>query len=175
MSLRKKSLEVRNRIKERLNEITKDEGFEFYERFNDLYGKKGGYEVRRIKGTFYSRVKDDWIHKDVSNKWKEELEKLDVGDGFEFEFKPVNKLISIGGHDTKKELLDRWVNGHEDQSYYYDNDSPSGPPQGTAEEYNYRFDNEDFYFTIRITYKDEIGKYTPSGVLKGGCRDKRKS
>ena len=169
-NLRKQSLEVRNKIKERLNEIAKDEGFEFWETYNDLYGKKGGYEVRRIKGYFSG---DDWVHKDVSNKWKEELEKLDVGDDFEFEFKPVNKLLSIGGYAAKKELLDRWVNGHEDQSFYYYDDSPSGPPQGTAEEYNYRFDNLDLYFTIRITYKDELGKYTPGGAIKGGCRDKK--
>ena len=154
--LRNQSLEVRNKIKKRLNEIAKDEGYEFYECYNDLYGKKGGYEVRRIKGLFkHTKNGFEWLHKNVSNKWKKELEKLNVGDDFEFKFLPVNKLFSIGGYDRKKELLDRWVNGYEDQSYYFFDDSPSGPPQGTAEEYNYRFDNEDLYFTIKITYKDE--------------------
>ena len=47
MSLRKQSLEVRNKVKEKLKEIT---GVSFSEYYNDLYGKKGGYEVRRIKG-----------------------------------------------------------------------------------------------------------------------------
>ena len=43
MSLRKQSLEVRNKVKEKLNEIT---GFSFGEEYNDLYGRKDGYEVR---------------------------------------------------------------------------------------------------------------------------------
>ena len=47
-NLRKQSLEIRNKIKERLNEIAKDNGYEFWETYNDLYRKKGGYEVMII-------------------------------------------------------------------------------------------------------------------------------
>ncbi len=104
--LRKQSLEVRNKIKERLNEIAKDNGYEFRETYNDLYGKKGGYDIRRIKGLFkHTENGFEWLHKNVSNKWKKELEKLNVGDDFEFKFLPVNKLFSIGGYDRKKELF----------------------------------------------------------------------
>ena len=136
-STRKRSLEVRKKAKEALNEITTKQDWEFREDYNDLYGRKNGYEVRRLKGSF----KWKWIHKEIWSKWKEEFE--------------------------KKELLDRWVNGHEDQSYYYDNDSPSGPPQGTAEEYEDRFNNEDLFFIIRIIYKDELDAYcTKRGIRK---------
>ena len=36
-----------------------------------------------------------------------------------------------------------------------------------------RWNNLDYYFTIRVIYKEDIGKYTPSGVHKGGSRDKK--
>lgn len=160
---RERSLEVRKKAKEALNEITTKQGWEFSEYYNDLYGRKNGYEVRRLKGSF----KWKYIHKEVWSKWKEEFEKIDFGSEFKVELHPIDKLRSIGGNDAKKELLDRWVNGHEDQSYYYDNDSPSGPPQGTAEEYEDKFNNEDFWFTIRIIYKDELDAYcTKSGRRK---------
>ena len=81
MSLRKQSLEVRNKVKEKLKEIT---GVAFSEYYNDLYGKKGGYEVRRIKGCFHDwstsfeeNIDRDWYHKNDSLKWKEEIDQLD--------------------------------------------------------------------------------------------------
>ena len=176
MSLRKQSLEVRNKVKEKLNEIT---GFTFSEYYNDLYGKKGGFEVRRIKGCFHDRTTDfdskpdrDWHHKNDSLKWKEEIEEMDFGNDFKVEFNPVDKAKSMG-LDNMRENRRRWIEGHKDRSFYYYDDSPSGPPRGTAEEYDYRFNNLDYYFTIRVIYKDDIGKYTPSGVHKGGSRDKK--
>ena len=176
MSLRKQSLEVRNKVKEKLNEIT---GFTFSEYYNDLYGKKGGFEVRRIKGCFHDRATDfyskpdrDWHHKNDSLKWKEEIEAMDFGNDFKVEFNPVDKAKSTG-LEHKEELKRRWVEGHKDESFYYHDDSPSGPPRGTAEEYEDRWNNLDYYFTIRVIYKDDIGKYTPSGVHKGGSRNKK--
>ena len=176
MSLRKQSLEVRNKVKEKLNEIT---GFTFSEYYNDLYGKKGGFEVRRIKGCFHDRATDfdskpdrDWHHKNDSLKWKEEIEVMDFGNDFKVEFNPVDKAKSTG-LEHKEELKRRWVEGHKDESFYYHDDSPSGPPRGTAEEYEDRWNNLDYYFTIRVIYKDDIGKYTPSGVHKGGSRNKK--
>ena len=175
MSLRKQSLEVRNKVKEKLNEIT---GFSFFEYYNDLYGRKGSYEVRRIKGiivnltTNYDENPDkDWHHKNDSLEWKEEIEAMDFGKDFKVEFSPVDKLKSMG-LDWMRESRRRWVEGHKDGSFYYHDDSPSGPPRGTAEEYDYRFNNLDYYFIIRVIYKDEIGRYTPSGVIKDGSRDK---
>jgi len=175
MSLRKQSLEVRNKVKEKLNEIS---GFEFSEEYNDLYGRKGGFEVRRIKGCLHDWSIDhktnpdrDWHHKNDSLKWKEEIEAIDFGNDFKIEFNPVSKAKSMG-LDWMKESRRRWVEGHKDGSFYYYDDSPSGPPRGTAEEYDYRFNNLDLYFTIRVIYKDEIGRYTPSGVIKDGSRDK---
>ncbi len=175
MSLRKQSLEVRNKIKEELNDIT---GFTFGEYYNDLYGRKGGYEVRRIKGclhdwatSFDENIDRDWHHKNDSLKWKEEIEAMDFGKDFKVEFNPVDKAKSMG-LDGIKESRRRWVEGHKDGSFYYYDDSPSGPPRGTAEEYDYRLNNLDYYFTIRVIYKDEIGRYTPSGVIKDGSRDK---
>ena len=97
---------------------------------------------------------------------------MDFGNDFKVEFNPVNKAISMG-LDNMRENRRRWIEGHKDRSFYYYDDSPSGPPRGTAEEYDYRFNNLDYYFTIRVIYKDDIGKYTPSGVHKGGYRDKK--
>ena len=175
MSLRKQSLEVRNKVKEKLNDIT---GFTFGEYYNDLYGKKGGYEVRRIKGclhdwttSFDENIDRDWHHKNDSLKWKEEIEAMDFGKDFKVEFSPVDKAKSMG-LDGIRLSRKRWVEGHKDGSFYYYDDSPSGPPRGTAEEYDYRLNNLDYYFIIRVIYKDEIGKYTPSGVIKDGSRDK---
>ena len=175
MSLRKQSLEVRNKVKEKLDEIT---GFTFGEEYNDLYGRKDGYEVRRIKGCIHDWETDyktnpdkDWHHKKDSLKWKEEIEVMDFGNDFKVEFNPVDKAKSMG-LDNMRESRRRWVEGHKDGSFYYHDDSPSGPPRGTAEEYDYRLNNLDYYFTIRVIYKDEIGKYTPSGVIKDGSRDK---
>ena len=48
---RERSLEVRKKAKEALNEITTKQDWEFREYYNDLYGRKNGYEVRRLKGT----------------------------------------------------------------------------------------------------------------------------
>ena len=175
MSLRKQSLEVRNKVKEKLDEIT---GFTFGEEYNDLYGRKDGYEVRRIKGCIHDWETDyktnpdkDWHNKIDFLKWKEEIEVMDFGNDFKVEFNPVDKAKSMG-LDNMRESRRRWVEGHKDGSFYYHDDSPSGPPRGTAEEYDYRFNNLDYYFTIKVIYKDEIGKYTPSGVIKDGSRDK---
>jgi len=175
MSLRKQSLEVRNTVKEQLDKIN---GFEFYEHYNDLYGKKGGYEIRRIKGCIhennnkdYSDPDRNWHHKNDSLKWKEEIEAMDFGNDFKVEFNPVDKAKSMG-LDNMKENRRRWVEGHKDKSFYYYDDSPSGPPRGTAEEYDYRFNNLDYYFTIRVIYKDEVGRYTPNGNRKDCSRDK---
>lgn len=175
MSLRKQSLEVRNKVKEKLNDIT---GFSFSEFYNDLYGRKGGYEVRRIKGCIIDRTTNydenpdkDWHHKNDSLKWKEEIEAMDFGNDFKVEFNPVDKAKSMG-LDNMKENRRRWIEGHKDKSFYYYDDSPSGPPRGTAEEYDYRFNNLDYYFTIRVIYKDEIGRYTPNGNRKDCSRDK---
>ena len=175
MSLRKQSLEVRNKVKEQLDKIT---GFEFYEKYNDLYGKKGGYEIRRIKGCIYYNNNKDysdpnrgWHHKNDSLKWKEQIEAINFGDDFKVEFNHVDKAKSMG-LDNMKENRRRWVEGHKDKSFYYYDDSPSGPPRGTAEEYDYRFNNLDYYFTIRVIYKDEVGRYTPNGNRKDCSRDK---
>ena len=43
---RERSLEVRKKAKEALNEITTKQDWEFREYYNDLYGRKNGYEVR---------------------------------------------------------------------------------------------------------------------------------
>ena len=175
MSLRKQSLEVRNKVKEQLDKIT---GFKFGEYYNDLYGRKGGYEVRRIKGTIIDRTTNydekpdkDWHHKNDSLKWKEEIEAMDFGNDFKVEFNPVDKAKSMS-LDGIRENRRRWVEGHKDESFYYYDDSPSGPPRGTAEEYDYRLNNLDYYFIIRVIYKDEIGKYLPNGNRKDCSRDK---
>ena len=175
MSLRKQSLEVRNKVKEKLKEIT---GVSFSEYYNDLYGKKGGYEVRRIKGCFHdwstsfeTNPDRDWYHKNDSLKWKEEIEEMDFGNDFKVEFNPVDKAKSMG-LDGIRENRRRWVEGHKDESFYYYDDSPSGPPRGTAEEYDYRLNNLDYYFIIKVIYKDEIGKYLPNGERKDCSRDK---
>ena len=175
MSLRKQSLEVRNKVKEQLDKIT---GFSFGEYYNDLYGRKGGYEVRRIKGCLHDRTTNydekpdkDWHNKIDFLKWKEEIEAMDFGKDFKVEFNPVDKAKSMG-LDNMRENRRRWIEGHKDRSFYYYDDSPSGPPRGTAEEYDYRFNNLDYYFTIRVIYKDEVGRYTPNGNRKDCSRDK---
>ena len=104
-------------------------------------------------------------------KWKEEIEEMDFGNDFKVEFNPVDKAKSMG-LDGIRENRKRWVEGHKDESFYYYDDSPSGPPRGTAEEYDYRLNNLDYYFIIKVIYKDEIGKYLPNGERKDCSRDK---
>jgi len=170
---RERSLEVRKKAKEALNEITTKQDWEFREYYNDLYGRKNGYEVRRLKGTITNQhgnptpSAQEWVRKEVWSKWKEEFEKIDFGSEFKVELHPVDKLRSIGGLAEKEMLKDRWVNGSLPVNVYFNGDSKPQGPMGTAEEYEDRFNNEDLFFTIRIIYKDELDAYcTKSGRRK---------
>jgi hypothetical protein len=155
---RERSLEVRKKAKEALNKILRKDNWKFIEYYNDLYGRKNGYEVRRLKGVISYDNHQLWARKEMWVKWKEEFEEIDFGSEFKVELHPVDKLKSIGGLKEKEERKLSWVNYN----------------KGSVEEYEDRFNNEDFLFTVRIIYKDELNVYcTTSGLRKSSYKYKK--
>jgi hypothetical protein len=127
MDLFKESLLVRNKVVETLEFISNEK---FYIGYNDLYGRKSEV-VRRLKGGFGKWVKrEEWI------KWKNKLESISNYENFKIEFNCVDKVNSVGGFKNVEFNRQRFVeNGI-----------------GSISEFNDRFNNEDYYFVIRIIW-----------------------
>ena len=122
-NFRTKTLGLRSIAFSRINEVS---GMEFDPYFNDLYKIKKG-ECRRIKGAFGNV---GWVK---SNDFKLIKDKFDFEvDGIKIAINEVNKLNSIGGKERMEEMRGSFVEHG----------------QGTAEEYNDKFNNESFYFVI---------------------------
>ena len=98
--------------------------------YNDLYERKNEV-VRRLKCSW-----GVWVRKSEWMKWKNELESISY-DGFKIEFSNVNKVNSVGG----------WEKVDFNKRMFVENGV------GSVSEFEDRFNNEDFYFVIRIVWK----------------------
>ena len=127
MNLFKESLLVRNLVLEDLKRISDKECWIDY---NDLYERKNEV-VRRLKCSW-----GVWVRKDEWMNWKNELESISY-DGFKIEFSNVNKVNSVGG----------WEKVDFNKRMFVENGV------GSVSEFEDRFNNEDFYFVIRIVWK----------------------
>lgn len=114
-----------------VKQIEKVSGKSFGRAFNDLVSVKSG-KYRRIKGVF-----GEWIDKKDWSKWKEKIENVVFDEGLKVEFNNVNKLMSMGG----KRYMER------NRKWYVENG------EGSVEDYNNTFNNEDYYFIIKISEK----------------------
>ena len=126
MDLFKESLLVRDKVKENIRLISNSS---FGIMYNDLYKRKNEV-VRRLKCSF-----GEWVKKEEWVKWKKELESINYKN-FKVEFDCLDKINSVGGFKNVEYNRQRFVENK----------------VGSVDDFNDRFDNEDYYFVIRIIW-----------------------
>jgi hypothetical protein len=122
----KKSLKVGREALQVLSEIT---GRRAVELFNDCYKD---HKTRRLKICFSGET--PWVSTEQYKAWNEEFMKRARGGEYFLEFKPVNKLKSMGGKEEMEKTRDYFVKGG----------------HGTEQEYMEHFNNEHAYFVVMI-------------------------